>query len=575
MRWSKTFIPTLKEIPKEAEAISHILMLRAGLIRKLTSGTYAYLPLGWKVLYKITQIVREEMNRAGAQEVLMPAMQPKELWEQTGRYASLKGDILITYQDRHGKEIVFGPTHEEIITYLVSGEIRSYKQLPQIIYQIQTKFRDEPRARFGIIRTAEFIMKDAYSFDADWEGLEKSYEKMYTAYQRIFERCGLNFIAVEADPGMMGGNVSHEFMAPTENGEDKIVVCEDCQYAASLEVAECALPTGNKSQTIDTKVLHPMQEVETPGVSTVEKVSQFLKVSPQELVKTIILLANGKEIAVLLRGDYELNLVKLARYLKTENLILADEKTIMQVTGGPLGFSGPVGIKGIRLLADYSLKGMFNFVTGANKRDKHLVNVNLGRDFSVEEFGDFRYFTAQDKCPRCGGRASLKTALEIGHIFKLGTKYSSALKANFSDSDGKEKPLIMGCYGIGINRIMAAFIEQNHDKEGIVWNKSLSPFEILILPTHPHDSLIKEIAEELYNRLREKEIDCLLDDREVSPGVKFKDADLLGIPLRLVVGQNFLKKGLLELRLRRSGETSSFTPAEAIEKILDKIKNLV
>lgn len=571
MRWSKAFIPTLKEIPKEAEAISHILMLRAGLIRKLTSGTYTYLPLGWKVLNKIINIVREEMDKTGAQEILMPAMHPKELWEKTGRYSLLKGDILITYNDRHGKEIVFGPTHEEIVTYLVSGEIRSYKQLPQILYQIQTKFRDEPRPRFGIIRTSEFIMKDAYSFDCDWEGLEKSYKKMYDAYCRIFERCGLNFIPVEADPGMMGGDVSHEFMAPTENGEDKIVVCKSCNYSASLDRAECkeSLP-----YSLQSKDLKPMKEVDTPGISTVEKVSKFLKVTPQDLVKTIILLADGKEIAVLVRGDYELNLVKLMRYLKVENLVMADEKTIEKVTGGPLGFSGPVGLKGIRILADYSLKNLYNFVTGANKPDKHLINVNLNRDFKVEEFGDFRYFTSSDKCPRCGSEVSLKTALEIGHIFKLGTKYSSALRAYFLDREGKEKPMIMGCYGIGINRIMAAFIEQNYDENGIIWNKSLSPFELLLLPIEQGESLIRETAEKLYEELIEKGVSCLFDDREVSAGVKFKDADLLGIPMRLVIGKKFIDKRMLELNLRKKGEVIPLRLEEAIEKILDKRNNL-
>lgn len=571
MRWSKTFLPTLKEIPKDAEAISHILMLRAGLIRKLASGTYAYLPLGWRVLNKIISIVREEMDKTGAQEMLMPALHPKELWEKTGRYNLLKGDILITYNDRHGKELVFGPTHEEIVTFLISGEINSYKQLPQILYQIQTKFRDEPRPRFGIIRTAEFIMKDAYSFDCDWEGLDKSYEKMYNAYKRIFERCGLNFIAIEADPGMMGGNVSHEFMVFTDSGEDKAVVCKSCNYAASLDMARIVPPI-----TKDNKmpVLKPIKEVATPGVSTVEEVSKFLNISPQELVKTIILLANGKEIAVLVRGDYELNLVKVARYLKTDNLVMADEKTIEKVTGGPVGFSGPVGLKGIRILADYSLKGMFNFVTGANKLDKHLVNVNIGRDFAIEEFGDFRYFTSEDKCPQCGKDISLKTVLEIGHTFKLGTKYSQAFKAHFLDSEGKEKPMVMGCYGIGINRIMAAFIEQNHDTNGIIWSKNICPFQLLILPVNMGEPLVKETAERLYSEMEKRGISCLLDDREVSGGVKFKDADLLGIPLRLVIGRKFIEENLLELKLRRTGEITYFPLATALEKILDKINNL-
>lgn len=564
MRWAKSFIPTLKEIPKDAEAISHILMLRAGLIRKLTSGTYTYLPLGWKVLSKIINIVREEMNKIGAQEILMPAMHPKELWEKTGRYALLRGDILITYNDRHGKEIVFGPTHEEIVTYLVSGEIHSYRQLPQIIYQIQTKFRDEPRPRFGIIRTAEFIMKDAYSFDCDWDGLEKSYKKMYDAYHRIFERCGLNFIAVEADPGMMGGDVSHEFMAFTKNGEDKVVVCTACSYGASLDMAKIA---PGKQENFRPPELKPIKEVDTPGVSNVEEVSKFLKVKPQELVKTLILLADGREVAVLIRGDYELNLVKLARYLKVGNLVMADEKTIEKVTGGPLGFSGPVGLKGIRILADYSLKGMFNFVTGANKSGKHLINVNIERDFAIEEFGDFRYFTSKDKCPKCGERVSIETAVEIGHVFKLGTKYSSVLNANFLDRDGKEKPMIMGCYGIGINRIMACFIEQHYDKDGIIWNRNLTPFEVLIIPTHQEETVIKDTAEKIYDDLTAEGISTLLDDREVSPGVKFKDGDLLGIPFHLIIGKKFIDNQLLELKLRKTHEKFYFRTEEIIEKI--------
>lgn len=565
MRWSKAFIPTLKEEPKEAEAISHKLMLRAGLIRKLTSGTYSYLPLGWRVLNKVINIVREEMNASGAQEVLLPAMHPKELWEKTGRYELLNKDILVTYTDRNGKETIFGPTHEEIITHLVAGEVRSYKQLPQTLYQIQTKFRDEPRPRFGVIRTAEFIMKDAYSFDIDWEGLEQSYKIMYDVYCRIFERCGLNFIAVEADPGMMGGNVSHEFMVPAESGEDEIVVCKSCGYAASLDKAEAGKTSSLQPPASDLK---PIKEVETPGITTVEKVSKLLKVTPGDLVKTIILVADGKEVALLVRGDYELNLVKIARFLKAESLMLADEGVIEKVTGGPLGFSGPAGLKGIRIFADYSVQGMVDFVTGANKKDRHLLNVNLERDFKVEGFGDFRYITPQDACPRCGKVIAIKTAIEVGHVFKLGTKYSGVLKANFLDAAGKEKPMIMGCYGIGINRIIAAFIEQNHDKEGIIWNKALCPFEILLLPTNFAEPSIKETAEKIYKQLLDEGISALLDDREVSPGIKFKDADLLGIPLRLVIGKKFLDKGLFELKIRRTGEVKDLRDPEALKKII-------
>ncbi len=573
MRWSKAFIPTFKEDPKETEAISHKLMLRAGLIRKLASGTYSYLPLGWRVLNKVIGIVRQEMDAAGAQEVLMPAMHPKELWEKTGRYELLKPDILITYKDRHGKEIVFGPTHEEIITSLIAGEIRSYRQLPQTLYQIQTKFRDEPRPRFGVIRTSEFIMKDAYSFDADWEGLEKSYKTMYDTYCRIFTRCGLKYIPVEADPGMMGGNASHEFMVPAESGEDKIVVCKNCGYAASFDKAECVENSDRKPEHRNQK-LKSIEEVSTPGVSTVEKVAHLLKVTPQDLVKTIVFIADGKELAVLVRGDCEVNPVKLGRFLKVNSLSLADEKTIEQITGGPIGFSGPVGLKGVKILADYSVSGLSSFIAGANKKDKHLVNVNLERDFRANNFGDFRFIREEDPCPKCGKTITIITAIEIGHVFKLGTKYTQVLKALFLDAQGAENPLIMGCYGIGVNRIVAASIEQNNDENGIIWNRELCPFEILILPTNMDDAKIKLAAEKAYEGLLKQGASVLMDDRELSAGIKFKDADLLGVPLRLTVGKKFLEAGVIELKERKTGEVTSLEEKEAIEKILDKIDKL-
>ncbi|MBI4335181.1 MAG: proline--tRNA ligase, partial [Candidatus Omnitrophica bacterium] len=450
MRWTQSLIPTLKETPQDAEAKSHILMVRAGLIRKLTAGAYSYLPLGLRVLDKIQRIIREELNKKGAQELLLPALQPPELWRQTGRY-ELLGEVLIKFTDRHKKECVLGPTHEEVVTALVADEVKSYKQLPIILYQVQTKFRDEPRPRFGILRSKEFIMKDAYSFDRDIDGLNESYKKMYDAYRDIFSRCGLDYIPVEADAGFMGGDVSHEFMVPSEVGEDMIVVCSGCGYAASREAAKVSHQLPVTSHQSKDKKREPIKEVHTPGVTTIEKVSALLKVPPEQMVKTLIYSADDKPVAVLVRGDHEVNDAKLKRCLKCELLELADGKTIEAATGGPLGFSGPVGLKGLRLLADHSISGMANFATGANKRDYHLINVNLDRDFKVEEWADLRYVTDKDNCPKCGKPIQVKFAIEVGHTFKLGTKYSKALGAKYLDEKGKEQLIIMGCYGIGVN----------------------------------------------------------------------------------------------------------------------------
>jgi prolyl-tRNA synthetase len=551
MRWSSTFIPTLKEDPQDAEAISHKLMVRGGLIRRLTAGAYTYLPLGCKVLRKAGNIIREEMDRAGAAELLMPAIQPSELWKQTGRYDDM-GEVLIKYKDRHGKELVLGPTHEETITDLVSKEIRSYRDLPLILYQIQTKFRDEVRTRFGIVRSCEFIMKDAYSFDVSISAMEESYKKMYDAYCRIFERCGLSYVAVEADPGLMGGTVSHEFMVPSEIGEDKIVVCPSCGYAASTEVASVALkeaPGDNAGK------MKNMEEVSTPGASTVKDLSSLMKVKPSEMIKTLIYVADEEPVAVLIRGDHVANETKIKRHLKARTLELADENKVKEVTGGAMGFSGPAGLS-VKILADTAIRGMFNAVTGANKNDTHLRNVNLGRDFEVDEWIDARTITENDPCPGCGGVIELKCAIEIGHTFKLGTKYSEILNATFLDDKGKEKPAIMGCYGIGVNRILAALIENSHDEDGMIWPRAVSPCEVIVIPVvKKEDKKLCDEAERVYTELNTSGIDVIIDDRERSAGVKFADADLIGFPLQVIIGKKCLEKGKIEIKRRATKES--------------------
>lgn len=546
MRWSRSFIPTLKEDPQEAEAISHKLMIRAGLIRRVSAGAYAYLPLGYKVLCKVERIIREEINRAGAVELLMPALHPVELWKRTGRYDDL-GQVLIKYKDRHGREVALGPTHEEIVTDLVAKEVRSYKDLPLVLYQIQTKFRDETRPRFGIVRSCEFIMKDAYSFDVDIEGLEKNYKKMFDAYCRIFERCALPYIAVEADPGLMGGTVSHEFMVPAEIGEDKIIVCNSCNYAASTAVASTK-PAERHEKGV--RELKSIEVISTPSVTTVEDVSSFLKIKPSELVKTLIYLADGEVLAVLIRGDHEANETKLKNYLKVKTLMLADEKKVLEVTGGPMGFSGPVGLSGIKILADFALQAMVNFIGGANLIDKHLRNVNIDRDFKVTEWIDARSITETDPCPKCGGKIDFKHAIEIGHTFKLGTKYSESLNAVFLDDKGQERPIIMGCYGIGVNRILAALIETSYDKEGIIWPGHLNPCEVVVIPVKNDDAILMKEAENIYEHLKKNGVDVIIDDRVKTAGVKFKDADLVGFPIQIIVGKKSLEAGKIEVKSR-------------------------
>ena len=570
MRYSKYFIPTHKEAPSDAEVISHQLMIRAGMIRKLTSGVYTYLPLCLRSIRKVEDIIREEMNRAGAIEILMPAVQPAELWQESGRWDHY-GRELLRFKDRHDREACFGPTHEEVITDLVRKEIHSYKQMPINLYQIQTKFRDEIRPRFGIMRGREFIMKDAYSFDVDEEGANLSYEAMYEAYTRIFERCGLKFRAVEADTGTIGGSYSHEFMVLAETGEDQVINCTECDYAANLERAEV-----KSSQTLsesDVKDLNPIMEVGTPGIKTVEEVTAFLSVSPSQLIKSLIFAVDGEEIAVLIRGDHELNEAKLKSLLGAQTVELASERVVEEITGAPIGFAGPVGLN-VKIVADHALKGMRNFVTGGNRKDLHLRNVNMKRDFEVDLFGDLRIITPQDSCPRCGKKIEFGRGIEVGHIFKLGTKYSQALKAVFLNRQGKEAPIIMGCYGIGVGRTVAAAIEQNYDKDGIIFPIPIAPFEVTILPLQMHDTGVVETAEKIYTELLDIKVDTLLDDRDERAGVKFNDADLLGIPIRVTVGVKGIKGGQVEIKLRSETE-SFFVPINnAASSIKEKVEAL-
>ena len=563
MRYSEMHLPTGREVPSDAEVISNQLMIRAGMIRKLTSGIYSYLPLGWRVIRKVEQIIREEMDRAGAQEVHLPMVQPAELWQESGRW-TYYGKELLRFRDRNDRDYCLGPTHEEVITDLVRHDIKTYRQLPKNLYQIQTKFRDEVRPRFGVMRCREFGMKDAYSFDADEAGAEKSYEKMFDAYHRIFNRCGLKFRSVEADSGSIGGSFSHEFMVLADSGEDAIAFCEKCQYAANLEKAECVKPE-KISAPADTMM--KMEEVATPNVRTIEEVSAYLSVSPDQIVKTLIYNADGKPCAVLIRGDLDVNEIKVKNYLGAADLELADDEMIEQATRAPRGFAGAVGIQ-CRVIADYSVLNLLNFVTGANRQDYHLKNVNPGRDFNVEAYADLRFVKPGDACPRCKGQISFARGIEVGHVFKLGTKYSKAMKATFLDKDGKEKTMIMGCYGIGVGRTVAACIEQNFDKDGIIWPMPLAPFAVVVTPVNVNEPDVMKAAESIYSELLETGLDVLLDDRDERAGVKFKDADLIGVPLRITVGSKNLSSGNVELKIRRTGENRLYSIKEVAAEAL-------
>lgn len=548
MKLSKTYAPTLKEAPGDAEVVSHKLLTRAGMIRKLTSGIYTYLPLGLRALNKVADIIREEMNRAGAQEVLMPMVQPGDLWRESGRW-EVYGKELLRFTDRHGRDYCLGPTHEEIITDLVRGEIKSYRQLPVNLYQVQTKFRDEVRPRFGLMRGREFVMKDAYSFDRDEAGAQKSYQDMYDAYQRAFTRLGMRFRAVEADSGPIGGSFSHEFMVLADTGEDTIAVCEACSYAANLEKAEVTLPPAGTLPACPA-----LETVPTPGMHTVEEVAAFLKLAPARIVKTLVYMADGAPVAALVRGDRELNEVKFKNLLGVIDLALATPEQVVAITGAPVGFAGPAGLKVTKLYADNELKLGTDWAAGANAADAHVLHLDLARDAALTGWHDLRTICADDPCPRCGGQVAFTKGIEVGHVFKLGLKYSKALGAKFLDEAGKEQFMVMGCYGIGVSRIVAACIEQNHDADGIKFPPPVAPFEVAVLSLGKAGDEVSAKAEDIYAFLGTLGVEAVLDDRDERPGSKFKDADLCGWPMQLTLGGKGLAEGIVEAKDRRTGE---------------------
>ncbi|NKB80495.1 MAG: proline--tRNA ligase [Nitrospirales bacterium] len=558
MRTSQVFIPTLREDPGEAEIVSHRLMLRAGLIRKVASGLYTYLPLGLRVIRKIERIIREEMENGGAQELLMPILSPAELWQESGRWG-VYGKELLRCRDRHEREFCLGPTHEEIITDLFRREVRSYRQLPLNCFQIQTKFRDEIRPRFGLMRGREFIMKDAYSFDLDEEGAKRNYQKMYDAYERIFTRCGLQFRAVQADNGMIGGNMSHEFMVLADTGEETILYDEHGTFATNVELAE--VQTSEQESTVP---YQPQYRVQTPGTKTVEEVCNYLGVAPNQLVKTLLYQTEANNvIAVLIRGDHEANEIKIRRMLGVAELTLADPETVQTVSSAPVGFAGPVGLTNVPILADHAIRGMRNFIVGGNDQDIHLRDVNWGRDFQIETFADIR--KAQAGGPSPSGDAPLLSAkgIEVGHVFLLGTKYSQAMGATYLDPQGKDRLAIMGCYGIGIGRTAAACIEQHHDHRGITWPVPIAPFHIHLISVSASDNALKT-TQDLYTSLVQSDIEVLWDDRDERAGVKFNDADLIGAPLQIVIGDKGLTKGTIDVKVRKTGERSQLPPQDIL-----------
>lgn len=558
------FAPTMREVPSDAEAASHRLMLRAGFIRPVASGVYTFLPLGWRVLRKISAIVREELERAGAQEVLMPALQPAELWRTSGRYAAY-GPELIRFKDRGDRDFVLGPTHEEVVTALIADEVNSYRQLPMTLYQIQTKFRDERRPRFGLLRGREFLMMDAYSFGDNQESLNAAYEAMYEAYERIFARCGLEVRGVEADSGAIGGEGgSHEFMAMADVGEDTIAFCAHCGYSANLEKAEVGRRERRTDAAKEGAAASP-ELVHTPGARTIEQLTAAMDVAADETIKTLLLVAEGSAIAVAIRGDHEVNGIKLKRLLGVETLEMADAATIAMHAAAPAGFLGPVGLD-LPLWVDFAAADMAAGITGANQAEYHLRGVVPGRDFSLARVGDLRNAEAGDPCPRCAeGRLDMRKGIEIGHVFKLGTKYSVPLHADFADAKGASSPIVMGCYGIGISRMMSAVAEQHRDERGFRWPAAVAPFQAHIVPVSWKDASQRALAEELYRTLQAGGVDVLLDDRDERLGVKLKDADLFGIPSRIVVGKR-AGEGIVEYAERSQSGAEAISAADAAER---------
>jgi prolyl-tRNA synthetase len=555
MKTSQLLIPTLREDPAEAETVSHRLMLRAGLIRKVAAGIYTYLPLGLRVIRKVEQIIREEMNRAGAQELLMPMASPAELWKETGRW-DFYGKELLRFQDRHERDFCLGPTHEEVITDLFRREVNSYRQLPLNFYQIQTKFRDEIRPRFGLMRGREFLMKDAYSFDRDEAGARLNYQKMYDAYHRIFTRCGLTFRAVEADTGLIGGTSSHEFMVLADTGEETIVYSDHGTFAANVERAEVLAP-----EKPETEEMRDLKAVSTPNCRTIEEVTAFLKIPANRLVKTLLYSTGKETVAVLVRGDHAVNEIKLKKVLAISDIELADPATIEQVTGATVGFAGPVGLTGVRIFADQAIPTMRNAVVGGNRLDTHYVDGNWGRDFTADQVLDLRNAQAGDPSPRKDGMLKVTKGIEVGHVFMLGTKYSEAMKATFLDPQGKENFAVMGCYGIGVGRTAASSIEQNHDERGIIWPYPIAPFHVHLIPVSQSDKTAQQTAS-LYESLCMAGFEVLWDDREERAGVKFNDADLIGAPFQVIVGDKGLADGVVEIKVRKTGEKSRLPPSD-------------
>ncbi len=552
MKFSNLFFETLRETPGEAEIVSHRLMLRASMIRRTGSGIYTYLPLGYRALRKVETIVRQEMDRAGAQEMLMPAMQPQELWEESGRLeVYMRENILFRVRDRQDRHYALGPTHEEVVCDVARARIKSYRDMPFTLYQIQTKFRDEIRPRFGLMRGREFLMKDAYSFDVDLEGLNESYRKMYGAYVNIFERCGLKCRPVEADSGAIGGDASHEFMVLAESGEDTVVSCESCDYAANMERAEMggeyAAPDGGAA------LLEP-EAVATPDVKTIEDLTAFFGIGADSFVKTLVYVADEKPVVALVRGDHQVNEIKLKRLLGATVLELADEKTVEAVTGAPVGFAGPQCIGGrAEIVMDRSVVPMANFISGGGAADVHVKNINTGRDFAPGRIADIREAVSGDQCPRCGGSLKLYRGVEVGHVFKLGTKYSKKMNVTYTDAEGRDELVVMGCYGIGVGRTLAAIVEQNNDDDGIIWPVAVAPYVVDIVPVSVKDADQMALAEKLYGTLTAAGIDVIMDDRDERPGVKFKDADLIGFPVKIVVGKG-AKEGKFEVKTRATKE---------------------
>ena len=564
---SNLYAPTLREVPAEAEVVSHQLMLRAGMIRKAAGGVYSYLPLAWRTLRKIEQIVREEMDAKGGQEIAMPIVQPAEIWQQTGRW-DVYGDEMFRLKDRHQRDFCLGPTHEEMVTTLVKSDVRSYRQLPLLVYQIQNKYRDEIRPRFGLMRGREFIMKDLYSFDRDTNGLDISYKKMYDAYTRIFTRCGLTFRPVEADPGAIGGSGTHEFMVLADSGEAAIAYCDSCDYAANVEKAELApiASTGESSLPLDTK--------ETPKQRTIQEVAQFLSMHPDHLIKSLAYMTEKGPVLALVRGDHEVNEIKLMNLLNVLQLELATEADIRTAFHSVPGYIGPIGLTGVTIVADASVMNLMNAACGANIEDQHHVNVNPGRDFKADNIADIRMIKESDPCPRCGAKVKTARGIEVGQVFKLHTKYSKALEASYLDENGQENLMVMGCYGVGVSRTMAAAIEQHHDDDGIIWPVSIAPYQVVIVPVNIKDEAQMTLCEKLYEELKSAGVEVVFDDRDERSGVKFKDADLIGYPVRITIGPKALKENSVEVKVRRTKESMLYPLGEHIESIRQLLATL-